>query len=60
MSAADASNAALVQGKLDEVKSYLLAVKEATDAGNKEKLGEGKETPVAIVKSWLELGEEQK
>jgi hypothetical protein len=60
MSAVDTSNAALVQGKLDEVKSYLLAVKEATDAGAKEKLGAGKEMPVAIVKSWLELGEEKK
>ena len=60
MSASEASNTGLVQSKLDEIKTYLLAVKEATDASSKEKLGEGKETPVAIVKSWLELGEEQK
>ena len=60
MGTGDASNLGLVQGKLDEIKSYLLAIKEATDASTKEKLGEGKEMPVAIVKSWLELGEEKK
>ena len=63
MSAADAANVSLVQGKLEEIKAYLLAVKEATDASTKEKLNQSqgaKEAPAAIVKSWLELGEEQK
>jgi len=42
-----------VQGKLEEVKTYLLAIKEATDA--KEKVKDQKdETVEAVVKSWLE------
>jgi len=60
LSASEAANMPLVQGKLEEIKSYLLAVKEATDANSKETLGQNKEMPSAIVKSWLELGEEKK
>jgi hypothetical protein len=60
LSASDASNIALVQGKLEEIKTYLLAVKEATDANAKETLSQIKGVPSAIVKSWLELGEEKK
>ena len=60
ISDSDASNVALVQGKLEEIKAYLLAVKEATDASSKEALNQIKGLPSAIVKSWLEVGEERK
>jgi len=48
-----------MQGKLEEVKAYILAVKEATDASAREKLGQQAEEPKAIVKSWLEFGGEK-
>ena len=66
------ANAFLVGRKGDDAKyspilytrivaeSGVLAVKEATDAASREKLGQNKEEPVAIVKSWLEIGEEKK
>jgi methyl-accepting chemotaxis protein len=60
LSESEASNMALVQGKLEEVQTYLVAVKEATDANAKDAINQIKGMPSAVVKSWLEIGEEQK
>jgi hypothetical protein len=60
LSASDAANIPLVQGKLEEINAYLLAIKEATGANTREASNQAKTPPPAIVKSWMELGEEQK
>ncbi|HOG24386.1 MAG TPA: hypothetical protein PK590_07030, partial [Candidatus Omnitrophota bacterium] len=57
LSASESSNIALIQSKLEEIKTYLLAVKEATDASARGALSQDQEVPSAVVKSWLEMGE---
>ena len=43
------------QDKLEEVKTYLKAIKDATDA--RDSFKEGDEPTSAIVQSWLETSE---
>ena len=45
----------IVQDKLAEVKSYILAIKEATDARDKYK--DEEQPTTAVVQSWLEVSQ---
>lgn len=45
-----------VQSKLEEIKTYVVAVKEATDA--RDQLENEQTVEKAVVKAWLELGDE--